>query len=373
MRFEIPRGTWAGGAFTTALGRDFSSYNALTFRAKSSIPTILNTMGLGNDNTGTSLYGAAIENVPLITDWRKVVIPIPRPSALTDERGMLFFAEGAEGPQGHTLWIDEVKFERVNNISNPRPVIETKRYEAFSGAVIELGSGVVTFKVGNQDAVVGCEPSYFTFTSTNPEVATVRNNLLLVNDAGEATITATLDTVAAEGVITVSVTEPPHVAAPSPIHDPAEVISLFSDSYDDVAVSTWSANWDIADVSDLSIDGDAAKAYTNLTFAGIELAETIDIRSMNYLHMDVWIPAGSYFKIKLVDFGEDGTYSGAPDNEHEITLTADTTPALSFGQWASLEIPMEDFLYLITREHLAQIIISGDGKTTYIDNLYFHP
>ena len=41
MRFDVPNandpaGSYAGGAFFTAVGRDLSGYNALTFWAKSS-------------------------------------------------------------------------------------------------------------------------------------------------------------------------------------------------------------------------------------------------------------------------------------------------------------------------------------------------
>ncbi|NIM48348.1 MAG: glycosyl hydrolase family 16, partial [Gemmatimonadales bacterium] len=58
--------------------------------------------------------------------------------------------------------------------------------------------------------------------------------------------------------------------APWPPHDPADVISIFSNAYDNVPVDTWSAPWDMADVEDAEIQGDDMKLYTNLVFAGIE-------------------------------------------------------------------------------------------------------
>lgn len=372
MRITVPPAKWSGGAVTTNLGRDFSSYNALTFWAKASIPSTLDIVGFGNDNTGNSLYTAGVGAIPLSTQWKKVTIPIPRPSALAAEGGLMFFAESAENVNGHTLWFDEVKFERVNNISNPRPQMETKIFDAFSGARIEIPDGQVIFRVGRDDLVVGHLPSYFTFDSTDPGVAYVEDGFVIAKGAGTTTITAKLDSIDVAGTMTVNVTAPPSTPAPTPTHPADDIISIFSNAYPNVDVSTWSADWDKADVSDLTIGGNDTKAYTNLSFAGIELSQTIDISEMTTLHMDVWIATGSNLKIKLVDFGEDGVYSGAPDNEHELTITADTVPALSFGQWASLEIPMEDFLYLITKEHLAQIILAGDGKTVYIDNLYFH-
>jgi hypothetical protein len=154
----------------------------------------------------------------------------------------------------------------------------------------------------------------------------------------------------------------------------ADVISLFSDVYDDVAVETWAATWSGAshDVTDMEITGNAVKVYTNLGYAGIVLEQTLDISEMEYFHMDVWVAKGTQFKVKLVDFGADGVYGGAPDLEHELTFNANTTPPFVAGSWVDLEIPMADFVRLTTREHLAQIIISGQKNTVFIDNVYWH-
>jgi hypothetical protein len=93
---------------------------------------------------------------------------------------------------------------------------------------------------------------------------------------------------------------------------------------------------------------------------------------MTHFHMDVWVAEGIYFKVKLIDFGADGVYGGAPDVEHELTFFADSTPPFFAGSWVNLEIPMEDFVRLTTREHLAQLIISGQNNTVFIDNVYWH-
>jgi hypothetical protein len=78
------------------------------------------------------------------------------------------------------------------------------------------------------------------------------------------------------------------------------------------------------------------------------------------------------FKVKLVDFGANGVFGGGDDVEHELTFTAATTPALATGGWVSLEIPLSSFTGLTTRAHLAQLIISGDLRTVYVDNVVLH-
>ena len=171
--------------------------------------------------------------------------------------------------------------------------------------------------------------------------------------------------------------EGPTVAAPVPTVPAVNVISLFSNPYVDVTVDTWSADWDQANVADVQVLGDDVKLYTSLVFAGIEFtSQTIDASEMTHFHMDIWTPDATatpaIFKIKLVDFGADGVWSGGDDVEHELTFDATTIPPLQTEAWVSFDIPMSDFTALVTTGHLAQLIISGDLSTVYVDNIYFH-
>lgn len=169
----------------------------------------------------------------------------------------------------------------------------------------------------------------------------------------------------------------PDVPAPTPTIPANGVISLFSNAYTNVTVDTWSAVWDQADVADVQIDGNDTKLYTSLTYAGIEFtSQTIDATDMTHFHMDIWtadpttMPA--VFKIKLVDFGANGVWSGGDDVEHELTFNATSTPPLVSESWISFDIPLTAFTGLVTKEHLAQLVISGDPNTVYVDNVYFY-
>ncbi|MBN2830108.1 MAG: T9SS type A sorting domain-containing protein [Candidatus Cloacimonetes bacterium] len=166
----------------------------------------------------------------------------------------------------------------------------------------------------------------------------------------------------------------PTVAASTPTAPEAAVISLFSNAYTNVAVDTWSAVWDDANVNDVQVEGDDVKLYTSLVVAGIEFtSQTINAGTMTHFHMDIWTPDAiadtTELRIKLVDFGADGVWSGGDDVEHELTFGDET---LSTGTWINLDLPLADFAGLITKEHLAQLIISGDPNTLYIDNIYFY-
>ncbi len=163
----------------------------------------------------------------------------------------------------------------------------------------------------------------------------------------------------------------PAAAAPTPMIDEANVISMYSDAYTDVTVDTWRTEWSQATLEDVDVAGDAAKKYSELNFVGIEtVASQIDASTMTHFHTDIWTADATEVRIKLVDFGPDGAFDGGDDTEHEIAVA---TPAQ--GEWVSLDLPLTDFAGLTTKANIAQLIYSGDTAgaiTVYVDNVYFY-
>ena len=160
-------------------------------------------------------------------------------------------------------------------------------------------------------------------------------------------------------------------SAPAPTLAASNVISMFSNTYTNVFVDTWKTSWSSAVLEDISINGNATKKYSSLNFVGIEATTTpINATIMTHFHTDVWSSNFTTFKVKLVDFGTNGTFGGGDDKEHEITYTS---PAQN--TWISLDIPLSSFTGLTTRAHIAQLIYVGaptGNNTIYIDNVYFH-
>ena len=369
-----PSGGYAGGAFFSTVPRDLSGFDALTFWARASTAATLDRVGIGNDNTGTSRFPATVDGLSLSTRWTKYAVPIPLPSLLTEERGLFLVADASEYPVGYDILFDDVQFERLGTIINPRPAIATRTVSGEVGGALTVDGIQVTFDVNGTDVTIGAAPAYFTFTSSNPDVASVRpdGSITLVR-AGSATITAMLGAVPASGALTVNVETPPTDAPPVPTVPVADVISLFSDAYPDVSVDTWSAEWDQADVEDLEIAGNLIKKYTNLAFAGIEFTSAqIDAMSMTHLHVDLWTNDATAFRVKLVDFGENRVFGGGDDSEHEVTLSPASTPAIAPGAWNTLDIPLDAFAGLTGRRHLSQLIVSGSSPTVYLDNIFFY-
>jgi hypothetical protein len=162
----------------------------------------------------------------------------------------------------------------------------------------------------------------------------------------------------------------PAVAAPTPTQNSANVISMFSDAYTDVPVDTWLTPWSQGTLEDVLIAGNPTKKYTNVNFIGVETtgANLIDASAMTHFHIDVWTPDANDFKIKLVDFGADGTFGGGDDTEHELTF-----PAPAIGTWISYDIPLADFTGLASTEHMAQLIlVKAPLGTLFVDNVFYY-
>ena len=228
-----PSGWFAGGVFYSKFPRDLSGYNALTFWGKAS-KTAVAHIGLGNDNTGNSLYEVLQRDVLFGTSWQKYVIPIPLAGKLIAETGMFEYAAGAdENGLGCTMWFDEVQFESLGTIAYPRIALSDTLVTSLVGGIIDPGITGVIFNVDGVDQTVEAAPAYFTLTSLNTAIADITEDGKIIGIAeGSAKILVQLGSVA-EDTITVNIGAGygPLTPAPVPTVPADRVISLFSDSY----------------------------------------------------------------------------------------------------------------------------------------------
>ncbi len=352
LKFNIPPngsslGAYTGGVLTSSQGRNQGDFNALTFYARASANITLDVAGLGNDNTGFSLYEAGRNGIALNPNWTFIVVPIPDSSKLLSERGMLTFAESLE-PQysnGYDVWLDEIRYAHLDNITNPRPSIPPSDKQYFVGSTISIAGTFTTFDVDGADIVIDHMPGYFDFDSEDPSVAIVTNEGVEVIGVGETTITAKLGDIDADGAVVLTSYLPPVDIAATPTHPAGSVISLFSSAYADVTVDSWNTHWQWSTADDAlySIDGHETRMYSSLNFVGIEyLTQPVDASNMTHFHADVYAPFGTNFKIRFITFNENNGFAG---QTQELAFDADTIPAFTPGQWISLDIPLEDFTF----------------------------
>lgn len=406
MRFDVPNvgdpaGPYAGAIFRDENGgRDLSQYNALTFYAKATKAATINEIGFGQDFMGNE-FQANLANLRVSTGWQKYVIPIPDPSRLTQEDGLFWYAEGPEDGDGYTFWIDELKYEYIETIAQPRPFInggETLSSTVFNGQVLNVGGLGSIFNViipltadlsVAQDVTVFASENYFEFSSSDPSVATLNNNgAIEIVGSGTANISATLGGTPASGGIqleSLGAFDP----APTPTRDPNNVISIFSDAYTNVPVDFYNgfyAPFQTTTSNDFSVGGNNVLGYENFNFVGIEFNQnvpTIDGTNMTNMSVDIYlpdaVPSGSGFAVNLVDFGPDASFGGGDDVSSRINIatfpTSPTAPTLVSGRWITIDL---DISRMSSRAHLGQIVFDTDqgvplrGATIYVDNIYLY-
>lgn len=386
MRFEVPdandpRGAFAGGAFFTDTGRDLTQYDALTFWTKATQPATIDVVGFGND-FDESRFQASVSGLKVNSNWQKVIIPIPDPSKLESERGMFFFAEGPEDDRGYTFWVDELKFEKLGtvvqrqfSILNGQDQVDT----SFSGVTKTIGGLNSIFNLPTGiDIAVDLTPAYFEFSSSDGSIATVNSEgvVSIVGGPGTAQITASVGNTTAEGSLTID-SRGPFQPAPVPTDDPENVISLFSDVYDNEPVDFFNGFFEPFQTTtseDFTVNGDNVLFYTNFNFVGIQFANpTIDVTSMTNLRMDIFFPnefgTGVRFQIELISFGPDGAFGGGDDSSQVVTFTR---PFLVDQEWISFDIPLSGFSGIDDFENIAQIIYIGENIPGFFaDNIYF--
>lgn len=379
-----PEGAYAGAIFRIdGAGRDLSGYDALTFWAKASQGVNIGEFGFGEDFFPNK-YITSITNVSLGTNWTKIIIPIPDASKLIQERGMFRYAAGTQGTNGfgYTFWVDEIKFEKLGTIAHEQASImngSNVQETTFVGVNSSIENAKVTFNMPNgTNQSVAVSPAYMTFTSSNPSVATVSPEGLVTSlSAGTAVITATFKGTTAAGSLTINCAGS-FVHAPTPTRSQANVISIFSDAYTNVPVNYYNGYWQPYQTTvsnDFTVQGDNILSYSIFNFVGMEFSSpTIDATAMTHFHMDAFIPGpiapGRQLRVIVVDFGANGVFSGGDDTRHSTTFTA---PFLVSQNWISIDIPFSAMPGLLSRGHLAQIILEGgDNSVIHVDNVYFY-
>lgn len=385
MRFDVPAfgNGFVGATFNTTVNRDLSGFDALTFYAKASQAATINAIGFGISGETNNQFQATVNNLAVSTRWEKYVIPIPDATKLVGETGLFWLAEGASfnGDEGgYILWFDEIKFEKLGTVAQPRPAIYAGQHlseQAFIGSNLTVSGLTQTFNLGdgsNQTVVIA--PSYFDFESSENAVATVNElGQIAVVGTGTATISAILAGVRAEGSLEIT-SNGALQPAPTPTAPQENVKSIFSDTYANDTESNFSPGFggSTTETSIIALNGNSIASYTNNNFTGIIFNNTVDASSLTFLHVDVYVQqAGTEVGLQIRDIGanqmiETDVNTGFPigdDKDLRVDLTG-----LTLGQWTSFDIPLDGDL-ATQKNNLGALILVG-GPNFILDNIYFY-
>ncbi|WP_421811284.1 glycosyl hydrolase family 16 [Flagellimonas sp.] len=385
MRFDVPAfgNGFVGATFNTTARRDLSGFDALTFYAKASKAASINSIGYGISGETNNKFQVTANNLNVSTRWEKYIIPIPDATRLISETGLFWLAEGAsfEGDEGgYILWLDEIKFEKLGTVAQPKPAIfegEDTTEQAFIGSSLTIGGLTQTFDLGNgTNQTVSIAPSYFNFESSDIGVATVNElGQVIVLGEGTANIIAILAGVRAEGSLEIT-SNGVLQAAPAPTEPQGNVKSIFSDAYVNDTESNFSPGFG-GSTTETAItttnDGEVV-TYANNNFTGIIFDNTVDASGLTFMHIDVYVQQdGTEIGLQIRDVGVNQTIdtdvnTGFPigdDKDLRVDLTG-----LTVGQWTSFDIPLDGDL-ATQKNNLGALILVG-GPNFILDNIYFY-
>ena len=381
LRIDVPNSTDPAGVYVGAFfridgaGRDLSGYDALTFWVKSTAAPNIQSFGFGQSEDAT--YQTSLSNVQLSTTWTKMIIPIPDPAKLTNERGMFWLVALPDEGDGYSFWIDELKFENLGTLGQPRPAIlggQDQIAQANVDTSIPIIGLTQTFNLASgQDVTVNTTPAYFDFETSNPFVASVNDlGIVTVDGPGEggnntAVITASVGGVQASGSLTVEAVD-------------IEVISIFSDVFANIPVDNYNGFYEPFQTTlggAVVEDGNNIITYTDLNFVAIEFygrggsgIQPIDATEMTHLHIEFRVNGNvepsDYINISLHNnFTQPSEVSG--------TVAIPGTQ-LASNQWVEFDIPLTDFVGLTQRDAVGMMLFVTDATISNLslDNIYFY-
>lgn len=400
IKIEVPGpGAYTGGAIVANMPQDVSGYNALVFHIKASKDATLNAVGIGNDAADNARQ-LELGGLALTTTWQEVVFPMPAPGKYNDLAGLMHFAEGGdEGP--YTIWLDDIHYTNVDaaRIGTITPVMAGQMKTVEVNKTVEAEGAAVLVEVDGATLSLAANKLLFDWTSTDTAIAEVDAAGVVTGKAeGTATINGAFDGATANGQLDVTVVPAPAVTAPTTAAPDPQAMGIVASLYGrpgmDATVGTYLTGWSqpagMIMLNEIDVAGDKINHYSDVDFFGInfETVNAIDLSAATTMHIDIWTPDATELLIKLVDFGANGEFGGDDNLEVGYTVNAMTTPALTTGQWVSLDIPFANMNILAPppapggpttgfaqRSNVAQLIIDPTIPGTYgifIGNIYFY-
>lgn len=248
------------------------------------------------------------------------------------------------------------------------------------------GSTITGFGPGTTNYTVELAPGtvvvpQITSATSNDPAATSVNITQASAIPGDATVVVTSQNGMVMETYTVSfVISGPATAAPTPPNRlAADVVSIYSDTYSNIGVSTYDAGWCGAAVTEVAIGGNNMfKKNTGVPCQGIDFsANRQNLTDFTHLHFDFYTDdvdlVGDVFNVKLVDFAGGGGEASAL----EVNINTGTTPAIVAGTWVSVDVDITSLGGVVannlTRSDIAQIGITTANLTNvWYDNIYLH-
>ncbi len=171
----------------------------------------------------------------------------------------------------------------------------------------------------------------------------------------------------------------PLVAAPTPPARLAtDVLSIYSDAYDDIGVDTFDTPWCPGTTTEVMVDGNPTQLLTGATCDGIDWQSkrTIDATDFTHFHIDFYTDEtdliGKVLNMKFSDWG-----GGAGETSAlQINVNDGTSFSPQTGMWVSVDVDLTAGNPIVvpplTRADIVQFVFGTNLPKVWWDNLYLH-
>ncbi len=315
-----------------------------------------------------SLYSNAYTN-EIIDTWNA-----PRESSTTEE----FFiqVEGDDVIRYSNLNFARVEFSTspvdISNMSTlhidiwtPDPISERSEFEVL---LIDFGANGVFS--GGDDSSHEITISSSSLSSENWISLEIPlsdfTGLSSTTNLAQMVLSATLSNLYIDNVYFYGEAEAPQpitpiTAAPIPTQSASDVLSVFSDTYTNVANTNFDPDWgQSTDATQTTIVGNNTLSYATFNYQGVDIGGdgvSINASTYEFLHLDYYSSNASVLRVFLISNGTETPY----------TLTVPTSG------WNSIDIALSAFTPVNLSAVIQLKFDGGDGASNvYLDNIYFH-
>lgn len=262
-----------------------------------------------------------------------------------------------------TVYIDNLMFY---NSANP---VDTEAPTAFTASLGSITSDAVELVLNATDnsGAVNFEITYGTTTVSTGSASGVEKKFSVGGLKGSTAYSFSVVAKDAAGnastnspIVIEATTAASIPAAPVPTRPAANVISIFSDSYQSATPNAnYFPGWGQSTVATIVILGDDNNAlkYSNLNYMGMELATSVNAGAMSFLHLDVYTENETSLEFTPISQGHEKLTALSP---------------LEQNKWNSYDIPLSTYTGVVFSEVFQFKTVGSGGKTIFIDNIYFH-
>ncbi len=283
-----------------------------------------------------------------------------------------FNSDGSANTDPYDVYLDNIYFWKNPTASGTDATLSDIQID---------GASLPGFSSGTFDYTVGLPGGTTMVPQITLAITTDATATSSITQATGIPGTATVEVTSGNGMNNETYSVQFLIDAPSdspadPTQMEADVFSVFSGVYTDLSGTNFDPNWGQSGHTLVNTEfdpgtGNFALAYPNFNYQGTEFEASQDLSEMEFVHIDVWVPAGTDRQLKFSPIDNSGV--GAGEVLVEVPLTA--------GSWNSVDLPKSDFgdmswNSVIQLKFDGQFNSDGSANLTpfsvYLDNIFFY-